>query len=149
MAIVCPNSPELEVASTLLLPSFRNFIGVSKVARNDESNVFGDILDTIDEEDWFDGLVNQTMRKTSTRRLVPTASGLEEHHLSSSNSDDRPIGIIMVTVEKKVAVKGRKRPSTVEEEEAEEDIPPPRKKNEKPKDAGTSETPVIVASSIE
>lgn len=84
-----------------------------------------------------------------TRGLVPAASGLEEPHLSSSDSDDRPIGTIMAAVEKKAAEKRRKRPAATEEEEVEEDVPPLRRKNEKLKDAGTSKSTVIAASFVE
>lgn len=52
------NRPELEVASSPLPPSSRDLIGVSEVAHKDESNVFGDILDTISNEDWLDMLVD-------------------------------------------------------------------------------------------
>lgn len=120
LAIMHPNSLELEATLTPLPPSSSDIVGV---AINDESNVFGDILDTIDKEDWLDGLVDQAMRKTSMRGLVPTASGLKEHHLSSSHFDDKPIGTIVAAGEKKAIEKGRKRPSAAEEEEAEEDVP--------------------------
>ena len=112
------------------------------MGRNDESTVFGDILDTIDEEDddWLDGLVDQRT-KNESRGSVPAIRGLEE-----SDSDERPIGKVLAAVEKKRSTKEKKvRPVRAREEEAEEDVLPLRRKNEKAKDAGTSEA---IASSV-
>lgn len=71
----------MEAASTLLPPSSSDLVGLSEAARNDESNVFGDILDTVNEEDWLDELVVQAMKKSSTRGLVFATSGLKKHHI--------------------------------------------------------------------
>lgn len=152
LAIVRPNNPEFEVVSTPLLPSSSDLVGVSEAARNNESNVFEDILDTIEEDDWLDGLVDQALRKKTSLGSISAASSLEESRQGSSNFDDRPIGTIMAAVKKqKVAKKGRKRPSKVVDEDTEEDVPPLRRKNEKTKDVRASEAPKILptASSIE
>lgn len=119
------------------------------MVRRDEANVFGDILDTIEEDDWLDGLVDQVLRKKTSRGSIPMVSALEESHQSSFDSYDRPIGTIMVAMEKqKVAKKARKRPSEAVDEDAEEDVPPLKQKNEKTKDAGTSEA-IPITSSVE
>ena len=129
-------------------PRSRDLSEAQKVGRNDETTVFGDILDMIDEEDndWLDGLVDQRT-KNESRGSVPAIRGLEE-----SDSDERPIGKVLAAVEKKRSTKEKKvRPDRVREEEAEEDVLPLRRKNEKGKDAGTSEAvaPLVVASPVE
>lgn len=80
------DSHELEAASTPLPPSSSYLVGLSEAARNHESNVFGGILDTIDEEDWLDELVVQAMKKSLTRGLVFATSGLKEHHTVHSTT---------------------------------------------------------------
>lgn len=65
--------------SSSLSPSSRDLIGVGKAARKDESNVFGDILDTIEDKNWSDKLVDQALRKKRmSHGSVPAASGLKE-----------------------------------------------------------------------
>uniref|UniRef100_UPI001C3CC97B hypothetical protein n=1 Tax=Picosynechococcus sp. (strain ATCC 27264 / PCC 7002 / PR-6) TaxID=32049 RepID=UPI001C3CC97B len=51
LAIVRPNCLELEATSAPYPPRFSDLSEAQEVERNDESTVFGDILDTIDEED--------------------------------------------------------------------------------------------------
>lgn len=132
-------------------------VGASEAARRDEKNIFGDILDTIDIEEWFDGMVNQPPKKekNSSQGSIPTASDLEE---STSDFDDRPIGAIIGKVEKKkvaakmpkqVAQLENKMPSRVVEDEEGEVVKPLRKKFEKRgKYASTSaDLEVIIAAS--
>lgn len=105
-----PNNHKLEAASSPLQPSSRDLIRVSEAVRKDESNVFGDILDTIEDNDWLDELVDQALRKKMSCGSVLAASDLEKSHKNSSDSVDKPIGTIMVAVEKqKVARKEEKR----------------------------------------
>ena len=103
LAVVRPNCPELEATSPSS-PRSRDLSEAQNVGRNDETTVFGDILDTIDEEDddWLDGLVDQRT-KSESRGSVPAMSGLEE-----SNSDERTIGKVIVAVVKKKSAKEKK-----------------------------------------
>lgn len=113
-----------------------------------KKSVFGDILGTISDKDWLDGLVDQPRRKEkSSRGSVPPASGLEEFQHASFNFDDRQIGTIIVAVEKRKKEvekdKGTK-PSKAIEEDVGEDVAPHRRKIEKKKkDAGTYKSPEV------
>lgn len=87
--------------------------------------------------------MGQSLRQTALRSL----DGL------SSDSDDKPIGLVIVAVEKKMATTKEKRVRLFEaiNEEMEEDVAPLRRKSEKRKDTGTFESPevIIAASPIE
>lgn len=59
-------------------------------ANEDKKNVFGDILNIIDDEEWFDWVVNQTKKKKNLPgRSVPTMKGFKEYSPMSSDSNDR------------------------------------------------------------
>lgn len=91
-----PNNPELEAASRPVLRSSSDLIGASETARRDEKNIFGDILDTIKDTNWLDGVVNQPSKvESSLRGSIPVARHLEESPHRSSDSDDRHIGTII------------------------------------------------------
>lgn len=130
-----------------LLPNFSDLVGESEASRRDEKNVFGDILDTIDAGEWFDGVVDQPSRKKKNllQGSIPAARGLKE---STSDPDDRPIGAIIAKVEKKLVTtkapkevatqSAKKRPYGAMEDEKWELVEPlKRKSKKKGKDAGT------------
>lgn len=120
-------------------------IGVSEAALRDKSNVFGDILDTIFDEDWLDGLVDHPRKKEKVLRgLVSMVKGLKESQHASSNFDDRSIGTIIVAIEKKKAAENlrKERHSEATDGDAREEVATLRRKKEKKrKDVGKSGSP--------
>lgn len=86
LTMVRPNNPELEATSRPFLPSSNDLLK----ANEDKKNVFGDILNIIDDEEWFDWVVNQTKKKKNLPgRSVPTMKGFKEYSPMSSDSNDR------------------------------------------------------------
>lgn len=137
-----------------LPPNFSDLVGESEASRRDEKNVFGDILDTIDAGEWFDGVVDQPSRKKKNllQGSIPAARGLKE---STSDPDDRPIGAIIAKVEKKLVTtkapkevatqSAKKRPYGAMEDEKWELVEPlKRKSKKKGKDAGTYKSPEVI-----
>lgn len=96
-----------EALAAQLQRSGRSQLGSEKGRKN----VFGDTLDSIDNEEWFDRVVNQPQKKKSPLlRSVPMVKGLEESLPKSSDSNDRPIGAIIAKVIKKLdAAKAKKK----------------------------------------
>lgn len=70
------------------------------------------------------------------RGSVPTASGLKESQHASYDFDNKPIGSIIVAMEKKKVVEKdkRTRPSEAIDVDGREDVSPLRRRSEKRKD---------------